>query len=164
METMLEGCKKANINLIVVGEGPNIEKYRKNYKNTIFTGKLPRPEALRLISICDITITPYKENKEKHQPAYYSTRKVKDYISLGKPMLMADVTGRETFLVPYENVVFYRPGDAEDLAEKIKIIVSNKKLREKMRQNNLKLARRFDWQVLVEKSGLIEKLLESSNQ
>jgi len=30
-----------------------------------------------------------------------------------------------------------------------------------MRKNNLKLARQFDWQALMEKSGLIEKLLES---
>lgn len=160
METMLECCKKAEVNLIVVGEGLNIEKYRKNYKNTVFTGKLPRPEALRLISLSDITITPYKENKEKNQPAYYSTRKVKDYISLGKPILMADVTGHERFLIPYTNAIFYNPGDAEDLAEKIKIIASDEKLRKQMHKNNLKLARQFDWQALMEKSGLIEKLLQ----
>ena len=161
METMLEGCKKAGVNLIVIGEGPNIEKYRKNYENAIFTGKLPRPEALRLISICDITITPYKENREKHQPAYYSARKVKDYLSLGKPILMADVKGREEFLISYENAVFYRPGEPEDLANNVKMIISDKKLREKMQKNNLELARRFDWQILVEKSGLIRKILEN---
>jgi len=160
METMLEGCKKAEINLIVVGEGPNIEKYRKNYKSAIFTGKLSRSEALKINSLSDITITPYKENTEKHQPAYYSTRKVKDYISLGKPILMADVRGREEFLIPYENAVLYRPNDPEDLANKIKMIISNKKLREKIRENNLKLACRFDWQILIEKSRLIEKLLK----
>ena len=160
METMLEGCKKANVNLIVVGEGPNIEKYRKNYKNAIFTGKLSRPEALKIISLSNVTITPYKENKEKPQPAYYSTRKVKDYLSLGKPTLVANVIGREEFLIPYENAVFYRPGDPEDLANKIRKVISDRKLREKMCKNNLKLARQFDWQVLVEKSGLIEKLLE----
>ena len=161
MKTMLEGCKKVGVNLIVVGEGPNIEKYRKNHENAIFTGKLPRPEALRLISICDITITPYKENREKHQPAYYSARKVKDYLSLGKPILMADVKGREEFLTRYENAVFYRPGEPEDLANNVKMIISDKKLREKMQKNNLELARRFDWQILVEKSGLIRKILEN---
>ncbi|MDI6847434.1 MAG: glycosyltransferase [Candidatus Bathyarchaeia archaeon] len=158
METMLEGCKKAEVNLIVVGEGPNIEKYRTKYGNTIFTGKLPRAEALRLISISDVAITAYKENREKHEPAYHSARKVKDYLSLGKPILIAGVQGREDFLAPYENAVFCRQNDPEDLATKIKMLISDEELRKRMRENNLKLARQFDWQVLVEKSGLIEKL------
>jgi glycosyltransferase involved in cell wall biosynthesis len=159
METMLEGCKKANANLIIVGEGPNMENYRRNYKSAIFTGKLPRPEALKITSLSAVAIVPYKEDNEKHQAGYYSTRKVKDYLSLGKPILMADVSGREAFLIPNENVVLYRPKDPEDLANKMKMILSNKELKEKMQQSNLRLAREFDWQVLIEKSGLIEKLL-----
>jgi len=158
METMLEGCRKAGVNLIVVGEGPNIEKYKQNYKDVIFTGKLPRKKALKLISISDVAIAPYKDDKGKYEAFYYSTRKVKDYLSLGKPILMADIKRREQFLIAYENVIFYRPGSPEDFAEKVKTMISDKKLREKMCKNNLKLAPRFDWQVLVKESRLVEKM------
>jgi len=85
-------------------------------------------------------------------------RKVKDYLGLGKPILMANVKGRERFLIPYENVIFYHPSNIEDLAQKIRILTSDETITEKMRKNNITLARRFNWQVLVEKSGIIEKL------
>jgi glycosyltransferase involved in cell wall biosynthesis len=119
-------------------------------------GKLPRYEALKIIYLCDAVITPYK--KAYAILSYWSQRKVKDYLSLGKPILMADVLEREEFLVPYKNAVFYCPNDPNDLAAKIRMIISDEKLRKRMRRNNLKLARQFDWQVLVEKSGLIEEL------
>jgi len=160
MEVMFEACRKVGVDLVVIGTGPNIEKYKQEWKNVVFTGKLPKNEALKLISLCDVTIAPYKETPF-NQPAYYSTRKVRDYLGLGKPILMADVKGREKFLVPYENAVFYRSDSPEDLAEKIRMVISDKKLQEKMQENNLKLAHQFDWQVLVEKSGLIEKILKN---
>jgi len=160
METMLAGCEKAKAKLIIVGEGPDIEHYKKKWRNALFIGKRPRFEALKLISLCNATIVPYTEDKSD-KPIRYSSRKVRDYLGLGKPILMADVKGREKFLVPYENAVFYRPDNPEDLAEKIRMIISDKKLQEKMQENNLKLAHQFDWQVLVEKSGLIEKILKN---
>ena len=158
METMFEGCEKAGVNLVVIGQGPKIEKYKQNYKDVIFTGKLPRMKALKLVSLSDVAVVPYKDGKGKYGAFYYSTRKVKDYLSLGKPILMADIKGREQFLIAYENAIFYRPGNPEDFAEKVKMVISNKKLKEKMCKNNLKLARRFDWQFLVRKSKLVEKL------
>ncbi|MDI6690817.1 MAG: glycosyltransferase [Candidatus Bathyarchaeota archaeon] len=158
IDTMFEGCKKAGINLIVVGEGPDMERYKRNYENVIFTGRLPKLLALELISLSDVSITPYKEDVGKHGEAYYSTRKVKDYLGLGKPIIMANVKGREDFLKDHENAIFYRPGSSDDLAEKIKMVLSDDSLREKISKNNLGLARKFDWHVLVKESGLIEKL------
>ena len=158
METMLAGCEKTKAKLIIVGEGPDMEQYKKKWRNALFIGKRPRFESLKLISLCNAAIVPYTEDKSD-KPIRYSSRKARDYLGLGKPILMADVKGREKFLVPYENAVFYRPDSPEDLAEKIRMVISNKKLQEKMRENNLKLAHQFDWQVLVEKSGLLEKIL-----
>jgi glycosyltransferase involved in cell wall biosynthesis len=158
MELVFKACKIAGINMIVVGEGSGIDLFREKWKNNItFTGRLPRLKGLKIISVCDATIVPYKEDHTV-PVGYFSQRKVKDYLGLGKPILMANVRGRERFLIPYENAVFYHPNNPKDLAGKIKILVSNKKLRKKMQKNNLKLARRFDWQILVEKSGLLELL------
>jgi len=160
MELTFKACKIAGINMIVVGEGPGFDLFRQKWKNSItFTGRLPRLEGLRIISACDATIVPYKEDYAV-PVGYFSQRKVKDYLGLGQPVIMANVKGRERFLVPYENAVFYHPDNPKDLAEKMKIVMSNKKLRKKMSENNLKLARRFDWQILVEKSGLL-KILEN---
>lgn len=158
METMFEGAKLAEADMVVIGEGPKLNGYKKTWSNARFLGKLPKLDALGITSLCDATIAPYK--KAYATTSYWSQRKVKDYLSLGKPIIMADVKEREAYLVPNKNVLLYEPGNAEDLADKIRIIISNKKLAEEMRKNNLKLACGFDWEVLVEQSGLLEKILK----
>jgi len=153
METMFKGAKLAEANIIVIGEGPKLNEYKKTWSNARFLGKLPKFDALKITSLCDATIAPYK--KAYATTSYWSQRKVKDYLGLGKPIIMADVREREAYLVPNKNVLLYEPGNAEYLADKIRTIISNKKLAEEMRKNNLKLACQFDWQVLVEQSGLL---------
>ena len=158
METMFLGAQIAKVRIIVIGEGPNLEKCKKKWKNVIFTGRLPRFEGLKIISLCKAAVVPYKETSTT--VAYYSSRKVKDYLGLKKPILMSKVTGREKFLVPNKNVILYEPGNAEDLAKKIKILFYDKNLQENMKVNNGALARHFDWETLVEKSSLPKILLK----
>ena len=159
MDAMLEGAKLAEANMLVIGEGPKLDEYRKRWDNAKFLGKLPKPDALKLIQLCDATIVPYK--KAYATISYWSQRKVKDYLSLGKPIIMADVREREAYLVPNKNVLLYDPGNAGDLADKIRAMVLDKKLAEEMSKSNLKLACQFDWQILVEQSGLVEKILKN---
>jgi glycosyltransferase involved in cell wall biosynthesis len=159
METMFKGAELAEVDLVVIGEGPKLNMYRKTWSNAKFLGKLPKLDALKITSLCEAGIAPYK--KAYATTSYWSQRKVKDYLSLGRPIIMADVTEREAYLAPNKHVLLYEPGNARDLADKIRTIVSDKKLREEMSGNNLILARLFDWQVLVEQSGLIEKILKN---
>jgi glycosyltransferase involved in cell wall biosynthesis len=154
METMFKGAKIAKAHAVVIGEGPDLNEFKKSWSNVTFTGRLERYEALKTISLCNAAIVPLKS-------IYYPTRKVKDYLSLGKPIVMASVRGREAYLVPNKNVLLYEPGNAEDLADKIRTIVSDKGLAEEMSKSNSELARQFDWQILVEQSGLIEKILSN---
>jgi glycosyltransferase involved in cell wall biosynthesis len=158
METMFKGAELAEVNLVVIGEGSKLDEYRKTWSNVKFLGKLPKFDALKITSLCDAAIVPYK--KAYATTSYWSQRKVKDYLSLGRPIIMADVAEREAYLIPNKNVLLYEAGNAEDLANKIKIVISDKKLGEEMRENNLNLACQFDWQVLVEQSGLVEKILK----
>ena len=158
METMFNGAELAEVNMVVIGEGPKLDEYRKTWTNTRFLGKLPKFDALKITSLCDAAIAPYK--KVYATTSYWSQRKVKDYLSLGKPIIMANVTEREAYLIPNKNVLLYEAGNAKDLANKIKTIISDKKLQKEMHKNNLNLAGQFDWQVLVEQSGLVEKILK----
>jgi len=154
METMFNGAKMAEVNMVVIGEGPKLDEFKKKWSNVKFTGRLPRFEALKIIYLCDATMVPYKGGYTFTY--YYSQRKVKDYLSLGKPIIMTDVREREGYLVPNKNVLLYEPGNPEDLAEKIRKLLTDKKLRERMKTNNVRLSSRFDWKTLVEESGIIE--------
>jgi len=154
METMFMGAEMAGASMIVVGEGVHFEEYKRKWTNTIFTGRLKRREALKIICLCDAVIIPYKKFRTCRN--YFSTRKVKDSLGIGKPIIMAEVTAREAYLVPNTNVLLYEPGNAEDLADKIRKLLSDKKLQKRMNTNNIKLSHRFDWKTLVEESGIIE--------
>jgi glycosyltransferase involved in cell wall biosynthesis len=159
METMFEGSQMAGVSLVVIGEGPKLSEFRKKWSSVLFLGRLPRFEALKIIYLCNAAIAPYR--KAYTFTSFWSQRKVKDYLSLGKPILMTDVREREAYLIPNKNVLLFGPGEAQDLADKIRTIISDKELAEQMGQNNSKLANQFDWQILVEKSSLAEKILEN---
>lgn len=154
METMLKGTEMAEASMVVIGEGPKLNEFKRRWKNVRFTGRLPRFEALKIICLCDATMMPYEESYGYN--SYFSTRKVKDYLSLGKPIIMAEVREREAYLIPNKNVLLYKPGNATDLADKIRKLLSNKKLQKRMKTNNIKLSHRFDWKTLVEESGIIK--------
>jgi len=150
METMFWGANLAKVGLVVIGDGPNLEKFKRKWEGVLFTGRLPRREALKVIHLCDAVVAPYK--------ATYTlpSRKVRDYLAMGKPIIMAGVERAETYLVPERNTLLYEPGNAKDLAEKIRKLISDKKLQERMKKNNIKLSHRFDWKTLVEESGIIQ--------
>ena len=153
METMFKGAEMAEVNMVVIGEGSKLNEFKKKWKNVRFTGRLPRFEALKIICLCDATMMPYKESYVR---ARASPRKVKDYLGLGKPIITAEAREREAYLLPNKNVLLYESGNAEDLAEKIKKLTSDKKLQKRMKTNNIKLSHRFNWKILVEESGIIQ--------
>ena len=154
MKTMFKGAEIAGVSMVVIGEGPKLNEFKRRWKNARFTGRLPRFEALKIICLCNATIMPYEESYG--YASYFSTRKVKDYLSLGKPIIMTDVREKEAYLLPNKNVLLYELGNAEDLAEKIRKLLSDKKLQKRMKTNNIKLSHCFDWKILVQESGIIE--------
>ena len=154
MEIMFQGVTMTGRILIVIGEGLNLNEFKKRWNNIIFTGRLQRYDALKICSLSSAALVPYK--RLPTPASQYSSRKVKDYLSLGKPIIMARVKEREKFLVPNKNVLIYKPGDAKDLAENIRKLLSDEELQKRMKTNNIQLSHRFDWKILVEESGIIE--------
>jgi len=52
MESVFKACKIAKVNIIVIGEGPGITFFKDKWKsNVLFTKRLPRAEALKIISV-----------------------------------------------------------------------------------------------------------------
>jgi glycosyltransferase involved in cell wall biosynthesis len=87
---------------------------------------------------------------------FFSARKVKEYLAAGKPVIMPDVIGREDFLEPNKNVLLYQPGNTNDMADKIKAVLSNRDLYDNISKSNLELSKQFSWERIVERSGLLD--------
>lgn len=150
---------------VIVGEGFNasrlMEKYRI-YDNVIFAGRRPQKEAFSIMHKFDICILPYdKMDAHSRYPGFFSSRKTKEYIAAGKPIIVADVIGKESCLIPGYNCVLYESRNPRDLADKISEIFSDASLLASMGKNNFEMRERFTWEYLIQNSGIIKDLQET---
>ena len=135
-----------------------INKY-SDAQNITFTGKLPREEVYALLHKFDICTLPYdKDDKHSLYPDYFSSRKAKEYIAAGKPIIVSDVVGRESWLIENQNCLLYEPGNPKDLAEKIEILLNNEELYDKICTNNTNLSKNFTWDAIIDRSGIIDDI------
>lgn len=150
---------------VIVGQGSNAEyimnKYRAE-KNVIFAGRLPQEDAYTILNRCDICILPYDKNDDHSQyHDFFSSRKTKEYIAAGKPIIVADVVGKEGWLVENRNCLLYESGNPKDLVDKITALLEDENLYKKISENNKQLAKQFAWGDLIKQSGLMEEIYET---
>lgn len=147
---------------VIVGEGFNASKLMdmySGYENLIFTGRRPQNEAFSIMHMFDICILPYdKTDTHSRYPGFFSSRKTKEYIAAGKPIIVADVIGKESCLIPDYNCVLYESRNPRDLADKISEMFSNPSLLSSMGYNNFEMREHFTWKYLIQNSGIIEDL------
>lgn len=150
---------------VIVGEGFNasklMEKY-STYDNVIFTGRRPQNEAFSIMHRFDICILPYdKMDEHSKHPGFFSSRKTKEYIAAGKPIIVADVIGKESCLIPGYNCVLYESRNPRDLADKISEMFNDTSLLVSMGKNNFEMREHFTWKYLIQNSGIIKDIQET---
>ena len=145
---------------VIIGWGYDAEYIIDKYhaiENIIFTGRLQEEEVYALLKKIDVCIIPYNKNdRHSRYPDFFSSRKTKEYIAAGKPIIVADVIGKESWLVENKNCLLYESGDSKDLADKINILLNDEKLYKTLSENNKRLAEEFTWENVIKRSGLIE--------
>ncbi|MDA0524652.1 glycosyltransferase family 4 protein [Methanococcoides alaskense] len=163
IEDVCECLKYANNCIgVIIGMGYKADHIMNKYSDTeniIFTGRLQREDVYALLHKFDICILPYdKDDKHSLYPDYFSSRKAKEYIAAGKPIVVSDVEGRESWLIENQNCLLYESGNPKDLAEKIDILLNNEELYDKMCTNNRDLSKNFMWDTIIYQSGLIDDI------
>lgn len=149
-----------NIKLIVMGDGahkPQFEHIAKETKiDAFFTGRLPYDQMCAQLSECDIVVNPIKKGS-----AASIINKHGDYAASGLPVINSQDSQE------YRNLVEqYRMGfncnneDADDMAEKIEMLILDEALRIEMGKNARRCAEeRFDRKNSY--SEIIKCILES---
>lgn len=138
-----EGIK--NIKFLIMGDGPlkkAFEMYAQEKKIKVeFTGRLKYEEMVRRLIACDIAVNPIT-----HGAAGSIINKVGDYAMAGIPVINTQECDEYIKLIHEYNAGFNcENGNIKQIAESIKILMFDKKKREKMGQNNRKLAiEKFD--------------------
>lgn len=129
-----------NIKFIVMGDGPlksEFEDYaREKNVNAEFLGRLEYEKMTGILCACDIAVNPIKAKS-----AGSIINKVADYAAAGLPVINTQECEEYRNLVENYKIGFNcENNNANDLAEKIKILCSDEKLRKEYGNNNRKLA------------------------
>lgn len=150
----LEEKGLTGIKLIIMGDGGYKEKFQAIAEqkgiNVLFTGKLPYDQMCAQLNQCDIVVNPIK-----HGSAASIINKHGDYAASGRPVVNSQENEEYRKLIEDYNMGFNcKNEDADDMAQKLELLVVNKSLREEMGKNARKCAeekfdRKLSYQTII---------------
>ena len=124
-------CQKySSVNLVLVGDGPDKEKYanecrRQELKGVLFTGFLEQEALPKYYLIADIFIFPTRSDPWGLV--------LNEAMLAGLPIICSSAAGAVDDLVkPEENGFIHEPGDVTGIVKYICCLLQNKELREQM--------------------------------
>ena len=143
---LIEACRLLKeetfpFKLFCLGNGPlfgEIKQLIKDFKldsEIMLAGHIPEEKTKYYYSNCDILISP--SYREGFPMAIFQA------IAAGKSIITTRVNACSDYLNEYENCLWIKKNNPEDIAIKIKLLTKNLELREIMKTNNLLLAKKF---------------------
>jgi glycosyltransferase involved in cell wall biosynthesis len=139
-----------NLELLVVGpiEDKNYYLKLKNFikRNKIkvrFLGKIRREKLVGIYDKAEIVFIP--------SPYEAFGIVILEAFSRGKPVIAVDSDGPRFLIKHGENGFLVKYGDIENAVKYIRLLLNDKKLYKKISQNNIKKAKQFTWNKIVEK-------------
>lgn len=130
--------KNKNVKFLIVGDGPLESKLKKianrlELKNTIFAGlREDIPDILSAIDVLALT------SRSEACPIVFL-----ESMAAGKPIISTNVGGVQEIVKDGINGFLVKPGDAEDFAEKISILLTEKEICDSMGEKGAKIVEHF---------------------
>ncbi len=151
---MVNGKLMENIKLLIIGDGPLKEGLKlkaKNLrieKNIEFLEEISHELLPKYLSMADVFVRP--SLSEGLGTAFLEA------MAVGLPVIGTAVGGIPDFLKDGQTGLFCKVGDPQDLAEKIKILLTDKELRTRLIDNSRKLVtEKYDWNKIAARFGEI---------
>lgn len=130
----------------------------------VFTGFVRHEEVPKYLSAADIAVAPYNprgfEKMEKYG-FYFSPIKIFEYMSCGKPVVASNLNIIRDVITESRCGLLAVPGDTDDFAVKIKMLLGNRDLIGEMGERGRRAAiERYSWERVAEKiEGAFQDLL-----
>lgn len=135
-----------DVRFLIVGSGDYSDKLRRRAKDrgvedkVIFTGRVAFDDIPKYFAACDIFILPSISRLEAFGLV------VLEAMASSKPVIVSKIPGVMELVTDGQEGVHTEPMNAEDLAEKIKLLLSDPMLRKKMGENGRsKVLKDFTW-------------------
>jgi len=119
--------------LVLVGDGQQAQEM-KNLAGELglaevvhFSGFLPHPAVARLVSAADVAVAPYAQMDPAH--FFGSSMKLFEYMACGAPLVASAIGQIEQIVVDGQNGLLVPPGDLGALANALRRLLQDPKLR-----------------------------------
>lgn len=151
IKAMIDVVKRIpKAHLVIIGGGPLEDKYRKMVKlkklekHISFSGFINDfREVQKLLSDAAVAVAPYVDDSNTYT-RYTDPGKPKDYLASGIPVVITKVP-QVAFEIEKNKCGFAIDYDRTQLVEILVELLSNNNLREEMRKNALKMAKKYAW-------------------
>lgn len=145
--------KHKKIKLVMIGDGEkfneckNIIKLLNLEKNVILIGKVNYDEISHYINASDICFALFDRNylPFKKMDYFYSPIKINEYKACGKPIIASGIGTLNNLIRNNVNGILINEQNPEEIADAIKKLLKNNKLRNYIIKNNKSDAQNFNW-------------------
>ncbi|MBL6444764.1 glycosyltransferase [Fulvivirga sp. 29W222] len=128
--------------LMLVGDGLEFNKIYSLVekldlsKKVVFVGKQPFIRVPEYIASFDIALVSAASAKGFH----YSPLKLREYLACGKPTIVPSAGDLPSLFTDEKEVLFYVPGDIDDLSCKMEFLLQNRHIYNTMHENAVRLS------------------------
>lgn len=127
-----------NLKLKMIGIGK-----KRLQKNVEFLGQLTNEDLLKVVSESYLALAIYTFSKDYSWITYGDSKKAREYLACGVPVIITDVVGTSDEVKKY-NAGLVVKAETNELTNAIQEIMSDKKYWTTCRKNAIKLSRDFD--------------------
>jgi 1,2-diacylglycerol 3-alpha-glucosyltransferase len=127
--------------LLIVGTGPKLDEYKRlaqrlGLKNVIFTGYIDEKYLSSYYHAADIFVTA--SDTETFSIV------IIEAFAAGKPVVGPNYLGANDLIIDNFNGLKFKRGDYKDMAEKMRLILSDNKLKERLSKNAKKFSEKYE--------------------
>jgi len=142
---------KDKVSLVITGNGPELEKYKKSFpKGTIYTGYKKGRELAEIYASSDIFVFP--------SPTETFGNVVLEAMASGLPVIAANAGGVKDTVKNRYNGLLFNPGDARELSKLIVEMIENEDLKNNLKENARKTVLERSWGSIFD--GLVDTYKE----
>jgi len=118
-----------NIELTIVGSVPKVVRPQVELlgrrSNVFFREFVEHDELLRLTALSTVCVVPFRETPDLSQTFPI---KILEYLSLGTVVIASNLPGIASMVKHRHNGLLFKPGDAVDLADKLRTVYEDREL------------------------------------
>ncbi len=140
--------------MIIGGDKRDVKEYKEAAKyfgvesQIKFTGFVDFNKVPIYLRALDLALMPFSWTE--HYAYHMCPRKLFDYLAAGLPLISSDLPSIKTVL-NNKNCIFCKPGDSEDLAQKIDYILNNPKVKNEIVKHAQEDIKKYTWENRAQK-------------